>query len=196
MVKQLNPQVPTAQQPVEIDKAIIDFQNKFASSLPWLTNVYGRAYRFMRLENDKRIYCPEIYIGIKQGKPQYYRVTPDNLKKGSCFFIVGSERIIDFNVNASNLMEYPVSIIFQVNLEDINSVLLQTEIFTQNLIKEVRDIITNQMNGAFYEFQLTKIEREFSEIYKEFSLDELRNFNMAPLDSFRVNGTIKLYQEC
>lgn len=196
MVKQLNPQVPLAVNPVEIDKAIIDLQYKLETNLSWLTNAYGRAYRFLRLDNDKRVYYPEIYTGIKNGAPQYYRTMPDNLKKGSCFFVVGSEMINDFNQNSSNFLKYPVSIIFQVNLAEINKVQLSTEIFTQNLIMEVRGILTNLMAGTEYRFDLVKIARDFQEVYREFSLDELRNFSMAPLDSFRIDGIVSLYQDC
>lgn len=196
MIKQLNPQIPLALNPVEIDKAIIDLQYKLETNLSWLTNAYGRAYRFLRLNDEKRVYYPEIYTGIKNGAPQYYRTMPDNLKKGSCFFVVGSELINDFSQNSSNFLKYPVSIIFQVNLAEINKVQLSTEIFTQNLIMEVRNVLTNLMNGTEYRFDLTKIIRDFQEVYKEFSLDELRNFSMAPLDSFRVEGFISLYQDC
>jgi len=195
MSELLNPTIPNAVNAIEIDAVVLDLQTKLDVNLSWLTHSYARAYRHVKLNESKSIYFPEVYIGVKAGVPSYYRPTPDDTKKGMCYFIVGREEN-EFEQNSQNLLTWNLSIVFWVNLKLINELVLETELFTQNLIKEVRDVLTNKTLGSNYRLNIQNVEREFREVYKEFTLEESRNYLMAPYQAFRFNCDVKMFEEC
>lgn len=193
MVNLQNPNIPTPVAGIEIDKAIYQLQLKLDTNLNWLSHSYGRAYRHME-KNKKFLYFPEIYIGGE--KNSYFRVTPDNDKSGMCFFIVGKEENYDFDEFHQNYLKWKVGIVFNVNLSLINSLLLQNELFTQHLIRDVRNVLTMKMGGIGFTLKLINIEREFGEIYREFNLQEENEYLRSPMQAFRVNCEIILQEDC
>lgn len=193
MIKLQDPSVPQPTQAVEIDKAISELQVALDANLNWLTHDYGRAYRFIA-KGDKKLYFPEVYIGGE--KRSYHVVSPDNDKKGTCFFVVGREDNKDFDFNQYNYLEYNVGIVFWVNLELINGALLDTEYFTQNLIKDVRDILTRKIGGLSFALEIENVVRGLEEIYREFRLDEKEGYLRSPYSGFRFNCKITLQEDC
>lgn len=192
MINLQNPNIPVPTQAVEIDKAIYEMQLELSQKLAWLTHDYGRAYRHLE-KNNKKFYFPEVYLGGK--KNEYYRVTPDNDKKGTCFFVVGKEKNENFEQNQFNYIKWEVGIVFWVNLGLINNPLSLNEIYTQNLIKEVREVLTRGFRGNFA-FKINSVERELKEIYKEFSLDEEQEYLRSPYSGFRFNLELVMQEEC
>lgn len=195
MVTLQNPNIPNKLEPVEIDAVIQDIQTKLDTNLDWLTHDYARAYRHIERKDGKYLYFPEVYIGKKGNKYNYHRVTPDNDKKGMAFFVVGREEV-DFYQNEHNYLSYDLGIVFWVNLKKINDPLLTTEIFTQHLIRDVREVITRRMTGAWYRLEIENVVQEFQEIYREFSLEETENYLMAPFGGFRFNCKLMLQEDC
>lgn len=195
MSELLNPIVPNPINAIEIDAVVLDVQTKLDVNLSWLTHSYARAYRHVKTNDSKSIYFPEVYIGIKGGVPSYYRPTPDDTKKGMCYFIIGREEN-EFEKNSQNLLSWNLSIVFWVNLKLINELALETELFTQNLIKEVRDVLTNKFLGSNYRLNIQNVEREFREVYKEFNIEEAKNYLMAPYQAFRFNCGVQMFEDC
>lgn len=193
MINLQNPQIPAPIQAIEIDKAIYELQILLDTKLNWLTHSYGRAYRFVE-KVEKRLYIPEIYVG--GDKFSYTKVSPDNDKKGTCFFIVGKEENYDYSQHQKNNLRYDVGIVFWVNLKLINEALLKNEVFTQNLIRDVRDVLTMQAGGLSFSFKLKTVEREFSQIYKEFNLKEEEDYLRSPYDGFRFNLELIVQEDC
>lgn len=196
MINLQDPLINTPLFLVEVDKYVFDIQTKLEINLSWLTHAYARAYRHIKIKDGKKIYFPEVYTGIKKGNPTYYRPTPDNDKKAMMFFVVGKEEVIDFQKNQKNFLKHDLSLVFWCNLALINNAILETEIFTQNLIQEVRNVLTNKFNGVEYRFDVLEVVREFQEVYKEFSLDESENYMLAPYQAFRINGTLTYQEDC
>lgn len=195
MINSQQPNVPTLVDPIEIDKAIMDLQLRLDLNLTWLSHEYGRAYRHLKIQNNNRVYFPEVYTGKQDDKYMYYRPTPDNDKSGLCFFVVGDETN-DFAENQHNYLTYDLGIVFWANLKLIDDSKLNTELFTQNLIKEVREVLTRKLIGTFYKLKIERVVREFSQIYSEFTIDEKENYLMAPYQGFRFNCTIELQEDC
>lgn len=193
MIKLQNPNIPAPLEAIEIDKAIYLLQMLLDTNLSWLTNSYGRSYRHID-KSSNRLYFPEIYIGGDENS--YYRVTPDNDKKGTCFFVVSKEDNYDFEINQSNYLRWDVGIIFWVNLKLINKQLLKTEIFTQNLIRDVRYVLTRKSGGFPFSLKIKTVEREFREIYKEFTLNENEDYLRSPFSGFRFNLEIVMRENC
>lgn len=193
MVNLQNPTIPAPIQAIEIDKAIYELQLLLDTKLDWLTNSYGRSYRFIE-KREKRLYIPEIYIG--GNKYDYIKTSPDNDKKGTCFFVVGKEENYNYAPHQKNNLKYNVGIIFWVNLELINKPLLRNEIYTQNLIRDVRNVLTMNGGGLSFSFKIKDVEREFREIYKEFNLDETNDYLRSPYDGFRFNLELIIKENC
>jgi len=183
--------LPTAL--VGIDRVVNDIQLKLDTNLIWLTHDYGRMYRNVKKSNGSTLFFPEIYLGGKE----YYRPTPDNDKKGMIYFVVGQEETPEFLSDSYNYLTYDIGIVFWVNLGLIDPALLQTEIFTQNLIEEARNVVSRRLFGGGYKFTLNNIQREFSQIYKEFpTIKEEEDYLRAPYSGFRINGTVQLQEDC
>jgi len=191
-----NPDISNPTNPIEIDAFVYDLQLKLSTNISWLTHAYGRAYNHVQFENGKYLIYPEVYSGNKTGKYDYIQPRPDNDKKGKCFFVVGPEENINFEENGFNFLRHDIGIVFECNLELIDSALLQTEIFTQHLINEVRNVLTRKLIGTFYKFEIKTIVREFNQVYKEYSYNRKENYLKAPLQAFRVNGTITYQEDC
>jgi len=197
----LEPNIPAPVDVIDIDAAILDLQYKLTTNLSWLSNGYGRAYSHLRIPNTgKQMYYPEVYSGVKKngatdGQAQYYRVTFDSSVNGMSFFVVGRENINDFQENLYNYLNYDLGIIFQVNLDRINSAWLETSLFTQNLIAEVRELLSRNVH-EYYKVSVNNIVRTFKDVYKEFALDEKEGYNKAPHQLFRFNCTLSLPESC
>ena len=193
MIKLQEPTIPLPTMLVDIDKAIHELQLRLDTNLSWLSHSYARAYRFVQ-EGENRLYFPEIYVA--GDKKEYYRVTPDNDKSGMCFFVVGNEVHNSFLQNNFNYISWDIGIVFSANLEIINKPLLQTEYFQQNLIRDVREVLTRKLSGLSFTLEIENITTNFDEIYQEFVLQEKEGYLRSPLTGFRVNCKVTLQEEC
>lgn len=191
MINLQDPQIPPPTQAIEIDKYIYLLQTELDTKLAWLSHDYGRAYRFLQQKEGRRLYFPEVY----KGDYNYFRVTPDNDKKGTCFFVVGKEENKEYAPHLKNNLYWKVSIIFWVNLKKINEGLAENEIFTQNLIKDVRRVLTQYSNAEF-SHKIESVEREFNQIYKEFTIQDSEGYMRSPYDAFRFNLEVIMSEDC
>lgn len=182
-------------QAIEIDYAILDLQTKLRTELNWLSHAYGRAYRIDKQGEEKRLVLPEVYIGNTDGKYTLLPTTPDNDKKAVSYFVVEKEKQVKYEPNGSNYLSWNVGAIFWANLEEINLDLAKNEDFTQVLIKEVRNVITNKLLGVGYRCEIVEVQREVNEIFKEFTLQD-RRYVVMPFTAFRFNLVITLREEC
>lgn len=196
MILLQNPSVPTPTNPVEIDAAILDIKTELETGLSWLTNGYGRAYKNLDITNGERVYFPEIYLGKQGNSFRYTNITPDNDKTGQCFFFVRRETITEYQQGMFGFLNYDVSLIFSVNMELIQSTLIETEIYQQNLVAQVRDVLTRQILGKNYQITINNIEYLFEDVFRDFNLSEQSTIEKSPLSHFRVNLSIVLPESC
>lgn len=182
-------------QPIEIDWVVLDLQMKLKTNLSWLSHSYGKAYRIDKQGTEKRFILPEVYIGNTDGKYSLMPVTPDNDKKGIVFFVIDKEKQLTNDINSQNFLSWNVGIVFWANLEFINESFAKNQDYTQNLIKEVRDILTNEIIGSGYNLSISEVAREHNEIFREFLLQD-RRYVIMPFTAFRFNVTITLKEEC
>ena len=194
-ITELQNKIFTIENPIEIDSACEQIR-QLLSGLTWLSHPYHIAQRFFRKEKGQNFIYPETYIpDVDDKNYSYHRLTTDNDYHGMCFFMVGQNKN-DFAANQENFLTYNVSIIFSVNLELIDPVKLKKYLFTQELMKSARQLLTN--NAMNYDFGITLISetRDLKEVYKEFVLDDLEQYNRAPLQCFRIETQIKIQEEC
>lgn len=190
MTPNQNPVIPPPTMAIEIDRFIYECQLMLSTHLTWMSNPYGRVFRF-REQAGKKLYYPEVY----KGNNNYLNVQADNDKTGQCYFIAWKEK----NTFNSNLLTYEVSVVFQVNLDLIDKNLKNNELFTQNLIAQSRQILTTYgiSNTSALSLTINDIHRDQREVYKEFYFEEEYNkFNRSPLQCWRVNMVVELAPEC
>lgn len=193
MINLQDPNIPAPTMAIEIDKAIYEMQILLETNLDWITHGYARAYRHIEKTNGK-YYFPEVYIG--GDKNNYHRVTPDNDKKGMFFFVVSEEKQTGYETGQYNFLKWDVGIIFWVNTELINKPLSENEIFTQNLIRDVREVLTRRSGVLPFGLRLTTVQREFNEVYKEFKIEEKEGYLRMPCQAFRFNLQLHLEEDC
>lgn len=191
MTELQNKQV-TVIDPHGIDKAVEDVR-QLLKTLSWVSHPYHIAQRFYTKVEDKLYTYPEIYIcDPDDTKMPYHRLTPDNDYTGMFFFFVNTS-----NANEDGYMEYNVSIIFSVNLELIDKNRLLTEhLFTQDLINSVRKLIKQNEFNFESKIEYRRETRDLREVYREFVLDNLEQYNRAPIQCFRVDLLITTDEEC
>lgn len=195
MTRQQNPVIPAPISAIEIDAAILDIQLSLDTALPWLTHAYGRAYQLQDTTRKGRLYLPEVYLGKQNGSPRYFDATPDNDKQGQCLFFVSEEQAIDPVQGQYGWLDYSLSIIFSVNLELINSGLLDTELFTSHLIADVREVLIRQNLGTFYRLTYDRTLLDTSDTWQGFDL-EIEVLEKAPLQHFRMEFTLQIEEDC
>lgn len=181
--------------PVEIESAVNAIRTELMN-IPWIDRPYFIAQRFFRTENGKQFIFPETYAPQTPGSRNYQRVTPDNDYKGSFFFLVGSGKQNEFAANQFNFMSYPVSIIFSVNLDLIDAAKLNNGLFTQELIRDVRRMLTTTMTNHEFQYTLQNETRDLREVFREFSMGEIEKFNTAPMQCFRFDLLLTLQEDC
>lgn len=196
MILLQNPSIPTATNPVEIDAAILDIKAKLESNLPWLTHGYGRTYKNLDARNGTTVFYPEVYLGTQNNSQRYVNISPDNDKTGQCMFYVFRENIQQFNTNMYSFLSYDTAIIFSVNMELINSSVLDTEIFQQNLVAQVRDVLTRKLLRVNYNLTISSVDFLFENVFSEFDLADATQLEKAPLSHFRFNCTIQVPEAC
>lgn len=181
--------------PVEIEHATNQIRLLLAG-LPWVSHPYHVAQKFIRKDDNKRgFYYPETYAGYKDGKYKYHRLTPDNDYSGMFFFMIGDEKN-DYANNQSNFLSYDVGIIFSCNLKLINQAKLENGLFTQELIRDVRQILTNNAMMFLFQYDLKTVTRDLRRVYREFILDDIEQYNRAPLQCFRFDLNITIQEGC
>lgn len=184
--------------PVEIESAIERIRQEL-SVLPWVDYPFFIAQRFFRRKNNRNYVYPETYCKDLNVDPSnkypYHRLTPDNDYSGMFFFMVGTGRN-DFNANEYNYITYPVSIIFSVNLENIDKAKLDLGLFTQELIRDARRVLTDTMINHEFDYEILTETRDLRECFKEFVLDDLEQYNRAPMQCFRFDLSVRIQEEC
>lgn len=190
MTNNLNPVIPPPTMAIEIDRFIYEMQLLLSTRLAWLSNDYGRVYRFVEPAEGK-LYIPSVY----QGENRYLSMHPDKAKQGQCYFVANTE---DVHYDAS-LLQYKVGIVFQVNLEEIDKPTTQNELFTQVLIAQAREVIQNfgLVNTSAKSIDIKRVDRDPREVYKEFTFSkESNNYNESPMQCFRINLEVELLPTC
>ena len=184
--------------PIEIDAAV-EAIRMMLKQLPWVSHAFHLAQRFYEKvdgPDGKAFYYPETYIPNPQDKNySYHKLTPDNGYTGMFFFMAGMEKN-DFTANQFNFLTTPISIIFSVNMELIDKDKLKLGLFTQELIQDVRRLLTTGGLGLDFQYKLKTVTRDLREVYKEFILDDLKQYNRAPLQCFRFELDITVKEQC
>lgn len=182
--------------PVGIGKAVNEIREAL-SNLPWIDFPFFIAEKFHRTDTstNKTFIYPETYAPTKPGRRDYARLTPDNDYLGMFFFLVGDSQN-EFEPSQQNFINYPVSIIFSVNLDLIDSSKLNDGLFTDELMRDARRILTDQMINFDFSYSLTSETKDLQKVFQEFRISDLEQYNRAPMQCFRFNLNVQILEDC
>lgn len=181
--------------PVEIESAVNDIREDL-SVLPFIDKPFFIAQKFLKKQNGRSLFFPETYAPTRPGEFEYHRLTPDDSIKGMFFFLVGTGSPGSFDPQGENFMTYPVSIIFSVNLKKIDPVKLDNGLFTQELVRDARRILSGSKYDHGFSYELINETRDLQECFKEFVLDDIEAYNRAPMQCFRFNLSVTIQEDC
>lgn len=184
--------------PVGIDAAINKIRLKLAE-LSWITHPYFIAQRFAEVQQDKTtLLLPQVYSRAPNapvGKYDYKTLTPDNDFTGMLFAYVPVGR------NATqdpieNFIRYNVSFIFCVNLDLIDRAKLQNGLFTRELMRDVRRVLGANKFSWDFGFTIIQESDDLKTVFREFVIDNLAQWNRAPLQCFRFDLDVLIQEDC
>jgi hypothetical protein len=197
-MSQQNPTIPTATAAKGIDSTIVDLQTHLSFELSWLTNGMGRSYRLKTVRSNGEVqFLPMVYLGTS--KYNYFDASMDNDKEGQSIILVGDGTYPDFQRGFYGIIEYPVSLIFSANLDTINSTLLETEVFTEHLMEDVRQALIRGLLGKPYQLTIDSETIDFDTVYSEFDINTdagKTNKPLAPMTYFRFDLTVQIKETC
>ena len=188
-----NPTVPIPPNPVFVDAVIGKLQTLFGS-LPWLTHSFGRSYIKKTNRDGGEFSEPWVY----QLNGEYYSVEFNDNLQAMSFFEVGTQSINgDFERNVTNYYDIDLGVIFWVNLKRIDSVKGATYYFTEQLKKDVRDKLTNQIPTGV-RLSIGSIQEDIDEIFSNYSFNQLdqKDYFSYPYASFKFNLTVTVPESC
>ena len=188
-----NPTVPIPPNPVFVDAVIGKLQTLFGS-LPWLTHSFGRSYIKKTTRDGGEFSEPWVY----QSNGEYYSVEFNDNLQAMSFFEVGTQTINgDFERNVTNYYDIDLGVIFWVNLKRIDSTKGATYYFTEQLKKDIRDKLTNQIPKGV-RLSIGSIQEDIDDIFSNYSFNQLdqKDFFTYPYASFKFNLTVTVPESC
>lgn len=188
-----NPSIPTAG--VTGFDAAVESVRSGLSALTWLEKSFGRAFEFKekRLE-DKIVTVPKVFMGqtdLKDG--EYLTVLPNDFLKAQSFIkALGPEEWTSFNRSDGSMKTRKVSVIFWVNLKQID--VSKNYIFTDELKDQVEDILKRNpftlSMDAYY-------DERYEDIFQGYTIEEVNTqYLMYPYSGMRFDLTLSYPEVC
>jgi len=188
-----NPTVPIPPNPVFVDAVVWKLQLLFGS-MPWLTHSFGRSY--IKKTNREGVEFSEPWVYQSNG--QYYSVEFNDNLQAMSFFEVGSQTLNgEFQRNITNYYDVDLSVIFWVNLKKIDSVKGADYYFTEELKKDVRNKLTNEIPSGV-RMVINSIDEDIDDIFSNYSFSQLNqnDYFSYPYAGFKFNITATINEEC
>jgi len=186
--------------PVEIGAAINALRVDINNSFEWITHPYFIAQRFVTKEKTKVLLLPEVYApeeirGTTKKKLNYKQLTPDNDFAGLLFAYIGNGRTLSQDIR-ENFIQYDVAFIFAVNLELIDKAKLTEGLFTRELMSQVRKRLALTRHNYNFKYDIIQETDDLKTVFREFLIDELEQYNRAPMQCFRFDLKITVQEDC
>lgn len=185
----LTPQTLTS--PVLEDAALLLVQAKLRAGLPWLTEAYGRAQKFIQ--------SPVVYANSADGL-DYISLFPDSEKGNFSFFdLTDDQRIDSYAVKTpgKNIYKFGADLIVWFDFRTVYPSPADWKAYSvANVVQQVSDILqTSQIAGVNIEVERYRYSVE--NIYRGYDHKEIANqFAVRPYGCFRIETTITYKKQC
>lgn len=176
-------QVIETDNPVLIDKAILNIRRSLTDNLEWLTHAFGRCQRISKQIGKKRYFIPAIHAGGLQ----YADVMPSDDYGNYCFFIIHEPQTYERIPMQHGRISTPFSIVFWVNVDKILS-----ERNTEEVKRQILSVLNTKAN-----IKITRIWEQAENVFKGFTVDEIENqYLIHPYAGMRFEGVLTIEEEC
>ena len=178
-------------QPVLVDKVIEWMQTRLSIDLIWLDYSFGRVQRLVKKDvNGADVFYPAMYLD----SGEYMNCLPDQDLGNIMFFTVDDPQNVEWN--PGNLKKFTVSfsIIFWYDIMKSYGYGVNSEYAKGDIIKKLSKIHIPYQGASF---TITKIYDKAENIYKGFSLKEVKTqFLMFPYSGVRFEGELTFMENC
>lgn len=191
----INPTVLVPSAPTGLDNVIESIRLNLAQ-LTWLEKSFGRAWEFKETDvSGNIVVIPKVFQGRSDGnrEGEYLNVLPnDSLNAQSFIAAKGPENWSQFNRFEGSMKERKISIIFWVNLKEID--VSKNYIFIDELKGQVEQILSRlpdvKQIDAYY-------DEKAEDIFHGYSVKEVKTqYLMYPYAGMRFDLTVAYPEVC
>lgn len=183
--------VPVKSNPQLLDRVFGEVQQQLAAALPWLTHCFGKAERLVKMQDGKRYYTPNVYVG----RGEYLSVSPDSHLGNFSFFTCEDPVSVTWERGARNDASAEVSLIVWCDLRGIAAA--GTDRNAEAVKREVLRVLNGGLLLRQGRFSVTRIYERAENVFRGFTLDEVDNqFLMHPYCGWRFVGTLWVEDYC
>lgn len=176
--------------PYLFDRVIQNLQDALGG-LSWLTHVFGRSERLVKMADGRKIFFPAVYYGNNE----YIQLLPDNTELGNfVFFILDEPQVVTVPFATLNRVKAPFALVAWVDMRtvDVATDARNTEYVKEQLLKTVRRAWVKSGSVS-----VERIYQQAENVFQGYSLDEVDNqYLMAPFAGFRLTGEFVIDEEC
>jgi hypothetical protein len=180
---------PIITAPALVDRPIEAMACKIREALPWLSAVYGRAFRMVRQRQGHTEYYPCVH----DTSGEYISMYPDEMTGNTAFFVVEETHRFDkWAKGAKNRMTCNFSIVFWYDITKVYPGALDFN--TEAVRRDILEIFRT-MTIPYGTFRLTGTSEK--EVYRSFDLKEVQHqYMMYPFHALRVDGVLSYLEDC
>jgi hypothetical protein len=176
--------------PYLFDRVIQDLQDAL-SELSWLTHIFGRCERLVKIKDGVRCFTPNVYYG----KDEYIQLLPDNKALGNyCFFVMEEPQTVSVPFATSNRLKAPFSFVVWFDMRTVGAT------YDDRNTEQLKEQVLKTLRRGWLKHGAITLERVYERaenVFNGFSLNEVDNqFLMSPFAGFRVTGEMQIDEEC
>lgn len=172
------------------DRVIQGLQDALGD-IAWLTHIFGRSERLVKMKDGMRYYTPNVYYG----RDEYIQLLPDNRDLGNyCFFVLEEPQTVTYPMGIQNRVRAPFSLIVWVDMRTVGATYddRNTEQLKEQVLKTIKRGWVK--HGAV---TVEKVYERAENVFQGYSLDEVDNqYLMSPFAGFRLTGEMQIDEEC
>ena len=172
------------------DRVIQGLQDALGD-IAWLTHIFGRSERLVKMKNGMRYYTPNVYYG----RDEYIQLLPDNRDLGNyCFFVMEEPQTVTYPMGIQNRVRAPFSLIVWVDMRTIGAT------YDDRNTEQLKEQVLKTIKRGWIKHGAVTVEKVYERaenVFQGYSLDEVDNqYLMSPFAGFRLTGEMQIDEEC
>lgn len=186
------PTIPTPENPRLVDVLITDVNKSLLAKLDWLAYAFGKCQVLSRKSGDRTIKYPGVYY--KGQKEDYFSLFPDERKVNFSFFVLSDPYKVEPTPNIRQVIKVAYGLVLWF---DLRTILAAGEYRNLESVKGEILRAINETRMTTGRIDVQEIFEASSNIYKEFSIDEIKDqYLMHPFAGLRFEGELTFYEYC
>ena len=172
------------------DRVIQGLQDALGD-IAWLTHIFGRSERLVKMKDGMRYYTPNVYYG----RDEYIQLLPDNRDLGNyCFFVMEEPQTVTYPMGIQNRVRAPFSLIVWVDMRTVGAT------YDDRNTEQLKEQVLKTIKRGWIKHGAVTVEKVYERaenVFQGYSLDEVDNqYLMSPFAGFRLTGEMQIDEEC